>query len=470
MTHSPSLVRTITRIVLGKTSILVLAFCAFFLIGASDIGATHEEISDQNSSRVAQGLALLCCIALLWLRESLPLAVTSLLVPVLAASSGLMTMHQALLPFADPLIFMFLGGFALAAALRTQMLDLWLAQHLLRWGQGRFFRICLLLFFATAALSMWMNNTATTAMMIPIALSILHRIPIDDRSASDRIFLLLGLAYAAGIGGMGTLIGSPPNAIAAAALDLSFGAWMLHGLPAVFILLPLMIGILSLTLRPNWQLRLSLPHQPIPLDRPRQITLTIFSLTIASWMFGSWIGPRLGIHAIDSWIALVSLLLLCLTRVVSWSQIQQEVDWGILLLFGGGLALSAILKQSGASHHLAHLLGHSMDDFSLPVMLAIAIGFAMVSATFTSNTGSAALLIPIFSAIAAELSISASQLVIPIALASSCSFLLPISTPPNALVYSSGHVPQSMMIKNGLIVSVVSMIVLLGLSLANSSR
>jgi sodium-dependent dicarboxylate transporter 2/3/5 len=452
--------RRIAAFLRGKNVIVICALVVFGALAKSDIGASTAH----PSSSIAIGLGILCCIALLWLSEALPLAVTALLVPVLATTSGLMDMSEALSAFADPLIFLFLGGFALAAALSAQKLDLWLAQHLMRWGGGNYFRLCLLIFAATAVLSMWMNNTATTAMMIPIALSILQRLAPADQSAPNRMFLLLGLAYAAGIGGMGTIIGSPPNAIAASALDLSFGEWMAKGLPAVVLLLPMMVGLLMLFLRPNRQATLTFTPETLVFDRPRQITLALFALTVLAWMTGSWLRPLLGIHAIDSWVALVSLLLLCITRVVTWKQIQQEVDWGVLLLFGGGLALSAVLKKSGCSQHVAHLLSTSISQWSFTAIILTAILFAMLSAAFTSNTGSAALLIPIFGAIATELSLAPATLVIPIALASSCSFVLPISTPPNALVYSTGHIPQAMMVKNGLGISLLSALVLLALA------
>jgi sodium-dependent dicarboxylate transporter 2/3/5 len=449
----PSADSTITHKQIGLvflSLLLLLAIPRFLHLPESAI--SHEGTSP---SAIAWGLGILACIALLWLTEALPLAATSLLVPLLVSLSGICDIKTALLPFADPLIFMFIGGFALASALSRQRLDIWLAQKLILLGKGRFLPVCFLLFACTAFLSMWMNNTATTAMMLPIALGLLRRIN-TGQSSRNHLFLLLGIAYSAGLGGLATIIGSPPNGIAAAALHLNFAEWMSIGLPCTLLLLPCMALILYFVCKPDREITLSVDTQPVHFDRPQVITLIVFALTALCWMCGHWLSRWLGItHAIDTIIALSCVFCLLLLRAVSWAEVEQGIDWNILLLFGGGLALSDMLQRSGGSFFLANLLSSCIATAPLVWILITVVAFAMFSAAFTSNTGCAALLVPIFFSVSGELGLTARSLVIPLALACSCSFMLPISTPPNAIIYSTGLVPQRAMMKNGFFLSII---------------
>jgi sodium-dependent dicarboxylate transporter 2/3/5 len=453
MTASPpSAEVTITpkQIVLVLLSLVLLIAIPRFL----PLPASLTQDSGVPSSSLGAGLGILCCIALLWLTEALPLAVTALMVPVLASLSGICDVKTALLPFADPLIFLFIGGFALASALSRQQLDLWLAQKLLVLGKGRFLPVCLLLFACTAFLSMWMSNTATTAMMLPIALGLLRRTNASGQSHGNQLFLLLGIAYSAGLGGLATIIGSPPNGIAAAALHISFAEWMSIGIPCTVVLLPCMAFILYRICKPDKEIKLNVDQQPINFQWQHVVTLAVFALTALCWMSGHWLGQWLGIKdSIDTIIALCCVFYLLLLRLVSWREIEMSIDWNILLLFGGGLALSDMLQRCGGSAFLAGELTSGISSAPLPWILITVAAFAIISAAFTSNTGCAALLVPIFFSVSGDLGLAARTLVIPLALACSCSFMLPISTPPNAIVFSTGLVPQKAMIKNGFFLS-----------------
>ncbi len=239
------------------------------------------------------GLALFALIGGLWMTQALHLSVTALLVPLLAAGAGLMDLRTALSAFAHPIIFLFLGGFALAAALQQQGLDRALAQSVLRLAGGRRALAVALLFGLTALLSMWISNTATAAMMLPLALGLLDQKGARDASERgpdntglrERVFVLLGVAYSASIGGMGTLVGSPPNAIAAAQAGIGFAEWMRFGIPLVILLMPLMAGVLYVVLRPRLGGRIAqetaAPFQWTP---ARRVTLLIFALTAAGWI------------------------------------------------------------------------------------------------------------------------------------------------------------------------------------------
>jgi sodium-dependent dicarboxylate transporter 2/3/5 len=418
-----------------------------------------------DATKITLGLGILACIAFLWLTEALPLAATALLVPLLSSLAGISDIKTALLPFADPLIFMFFGGFALASALSYQKVDLWIARKLILLGRGQFIPVALLLFGCTAFLSMWMSNTATTAMMLPIALGVIHRTGGTPSHNKNALFLLLGIAYSSSIGGLGTIIGSPPNGIAAAKLQINFTQWMAFGIPCVLLLLPCMAFILYKVCKPDKTLTIVEEEKSFVFNWHRTATLLIFGATALCWICGSWIAKSLGITvAIDTIIALTSVFLLLYFRVVRWRDIDNGTDWSVLLLFGGGLSLSELLNRTGASTFLARLLSSNIDGAPVILILAAAVAFAIISGELASNTASAALLVPIFYSVSGELGLSAASLVIPIALACSCSFMLPVGTPPNAIVFGTRLVPQMAMVKNGLLLNFACLIIIVLLS------
>ena len=340
-------------------SFTLLLLVAFFL----PLSGSSPALESLDPGTVRLGLAFFVCIACLWMTEALPLAVTALLVPVLGAALGLADVKSSLASFAAPPIFLFFGGFAMASALSAQGIDRWLAEKLAKLGKGRFVPVALLLFLGTAMLSMWMSNTATTAMMIPLALGILRQFGDGEKKLHNAWFLLLGLAYSASIGGLGTIVGSPPNGIAAKQLGVTFSEWMAFGIPTVALLLPAMIAVLWLMLRPsNPGGNLTEGKgETFLFTTPRKLTLGIFALTALSWIFSTKLSAWLSISDMDTWIALAAVVALAVARVVTWKQIESGTDWGVLLLFGGGLALSSILGSSGASLFMARLLGGAMD-------------------------------------------------------------------------------------------------------------
>ncbi len=400
------------------------------------------------------GLALFVLIGSLWMTQALPLSVTALLVPLLATLAGLTDLRTVLTWFAHPIIFLFLGGFALAAALQRQGLDRRLAQALLRLASGRRDTAVALLFGLTALLSMWLSNTATAAMVLPMALGLLR----DDDGPPERAFVLLGVAYSASIGGIGSLVGSPPNAIAAAQAGIGFAEWLRFGVPLVLVLLPLMVGVLYLLLRPalSGQL-LHEEHTPAaPLSRQQRSTLLVFGLTAAGWVAAAPLGQLLGISAdIDSAVAIAALVALVASGVLSWPELERHTQWGVLLLFGGGLALSDVLGSSGASAYLASALTTALHGAPTALLLLGVVAFVVFLTELVSNTASAALLVPIFLGVAASLGLPPALLATAIAVSASCAFMLPVATPPNALVFATGQVPQATMLRCGLVLNLV---------------
>ena len=389
---------------------------------------------------VARGLAVLTFIGILWLTEALHVTVTSLLVPVLAMFMGILPGEKALSGFADPTIFLFFGGFALAGALHEQKIDAWLAGKILRMARGSLGMALILIFLATAFLSMWMSNTATAAMMLPLVIGLLDRVPAEKLKTTAP-FAILGVAYSASIGGMGTLVGSPPNAIAAHELGMGFAEWFRIAMPIVLVFGVIVFFLMYLFLRPNLGMHVDM----VPEEREgtegrlnaRQVrVLILFVLVAGSWMCSSFLSSAL-------------------CGVINWSGIAKNTDWGVLLLFGGGITLSSILVQTGAAGFLADqvsslAMGHS------PIVILLIISLFITSLTeFCSNTASAALVAPLMVTVASAMGMSATPLVLLVGIGASCAFMLPVSTPPNALAFATGKFPQMTMVKVGLLINVV---------------
>lgn len=417
-------------------------------------------VNSPQPDTLRTGLTLFVFIGGLWMTQALHLSVTALLVPLLAVLTGLMDMRAALSSFAHPVIFLFLGGFALAAALQQQGLDRALAVGVLRLAAGRRVTAVVMLFGLTALLSMWISNTATAAMMLPLALGLMR----EEDSSRTRAFVLLGLAYSASIGGIGTLVGSPPNAIAAAQAGIGFAEWMLIGVPLVLLLLPLVVAVLFLLLRPRFGLRESEPVDVAPAmawTRLQRITLVVFGLTAAGWIGAAPIGRALGITAdVDSVVAVAAIVALVATGCIGWPAIERRTQWGVLLLFGGGLALSEVMSVSGASQFLAAALTQTLQGAPTFWLLLCVVAFVVFLTELVSNTASAALLVPVFMGVAVTLGLPPPLFAAAIAVSASCAFMLPVATPPNAIVFATEKVTQSVMMRCGLALNLVCIAVI----------
>ncbi len=419
---------------------------------------------DEQANR---GLALLAFVGILWLTEAINVSVTALFVPILSVGLGLVNSREALVAFADPTIFLFFGGFALATALNVQKIDKMIANKIMHLARGRLFIAVMYIFFATAFLSMWMSNTATAAMMIPLSMSILSQMD-RQKEHNTYVFVLLGIAYSASIGGMGTLVGSPPNAIAASQLHLSFTDWLKYGLPMMLLLFPIIIGWLYIIFRPRLNLRFDVQFEQMKMDNKRWLTLVIFALVASLWIFSKQLNSALtvllglpkAIESIDSMIALCAAVVICVSGIATWKEIQSNTEWGVLFLFGGGLTLSSVLENSGASKIMADGIVYLINGGHTYVMALIIAAFIVCLTEFTSNTASAALLVPIFISIAHALNMSPLGFAMIIGLGASCAFMLPVGTPPNAIVYGTGNVKQSDMIRVGKYIDITCILVI----------
>jgi len=402
-----------------------------------------------------KGLFILFICAGLWMTEIVPLPVTALLVPVIAYFMGILSPKEAMAPFSSTIIFLFMGGFTLAALLNKHGIDRWLADKVTTMSNGNLWVSVIGFFAVTSFLSMWMSNTATTAMMIPIAIAL-----VNKEYPRMRTMILLGTAYSANIGGNGTAVGSPPNGLAVSALDIDFFTWFKVGFPTALVLFPLVIIALWFVIRPEKDAkvnRLSDSHS-MNWTSEAKGTIGLFLFTVICWIFSSQIGSSLGLKNFDRMIAILITALAPAFKLITWKDLEDKIGWGILLLFGGGLCLSVVLGETGTSLWLATAL---INSISTPWIIIFACITLMVFLTeLSSNTGSAAILIPVMIALSNQFDPAVTYaLVFGVGLAANCAFMLPVATPPNALVYGTGYINQKDMIKTGIILNIFSIFV-----------
>ncbi|MDO4626843.1 MAG: SLC13 family permease [Pasteurellaceae bacterium] len=422
-------------------------------------------------SQENRGLALLIFVGILWLTEAFNITVTALMVPLFAIGLGVLPTKAAFAPFSEPIIFMFFGGFVIAAVLNIQKIDLWIASHVIRLAKGNLKLTIIYLFIVTMGLSLFINNTAVAAMMLPLALGVLGNLDVKTHSPI-YVFVLLGIAFSSSIGGMGTIVGSAPNALLATQIKISFSEWLAYGIPVTILLMIAMVISLLVILRPNFNVPFSTDVETIPLTRPRLLTLIIFCVGALLLIFSSQIEPWLRgllelpqkITSFDAVIGLFIVIALCVCNTANWSQIQQRTEWGVLMLFGGGLVLSIVLKNTGASKILADTIAEHIRNEHLLIITCVLAAFIVFLTEFTSNTASAALMLPIYISIANSLNLPPLALASIIACGASCAFMLPIATPPNAIVFSTGHIKQIEMVKVGFLLNLASIAILGGLS------
>jgi sodium-dependent dicarboxylate transporter 2/3/5 len=425
-------------------------------------------------------------MAVWWITEPVPIPVTALLPLVLFPALKLSDIRETAAPFANPIIYLFFGGFIIALAMQKWNLHRRVAINLIGVMGTRPTRIIAGFLLASALVSMWVSNTATALMMFPIALSVVDLLPAGG-TARQRQFataLMLSVAYGATTGGMGTLIGTPPNALLAAyvqntyGITLGFGQWMLLGVPVVAVALPTVYVLLT-----RVSFRLDAAEVPgmrelIAGERARlgrmgrgeHIVVAVFTLTAAGWVLQPLIARWLPLVS-DTTIAMVGALLLFFIPV-NWRRGEFTMDWGatralpweVLLLFGGGLSLAANIDKHGLSTYLGTLTG-GLDGAPMLAVLCV-VSFAILMLTeLTSNTATAATFLPITAAVAVSLGQNPLLFVIPTALAANCSYMLPVGTPPNAIVFGSGRVPLPAMAKAGFVMNVVLVPIVVGLVL-----
>ncbi len=453
----------------------------------------HLGILRSLSQEARATLGVTLWMAIWWLTEATHISTTALLPLVLFPLIGSQTLAETAAPYAHPLVFLFLGGFLIALAMQRWQLDRRIALATLSFVGTRPSAMVAGFMASTAILSAFVSNTATTAMMLPIAMSVIELVlGRGDRVGGGRFAtaLLLGIAYAATLGGMATLIGTPPNVALAAfltdsidaphRLELTFARWLLVGLPVTILLLPVTWWLVT-----RGVIRLN--REPIPGGRglierelaslggwswAERSTLVVFLLTAAGWILRPWIvqwqlpaalgGGRPLSGLSDTAIAIGAGIILFVLpagngqrqTILDW-KIARKVPWEILLLFGGGLSLAAAMRANG----VAEFLGAQAAGLNgVPHwVLVLAVTTLIVFLTeLTSNLATIAALLPVLTAIAPGLGLHPYLLVFPATLAASCAFMLPVATPPNAIVFGSGLLRTTDLMRVGWWLNVIS--------------
>ncbi len=397
--------------------------------------------------------------AWLWISEPIPIPVASLFPLAVLPLSGVLTADQVAQAYGSPLVLLMLGGFMLSAALSSSNTHRTLAHYLLRAvGTNNPRRILLGLMAAAAGFSMWISNTAAALMLLPVALA-------AAESMASRHFAraaLLGVAYAASIGGILTPIGTPPNLILLetirqqAHIEISFLSWMLWTAPVALALFPLVYWLLSRQLPASGSLPLP---ATAPLNSRQRRILMVFLITAGLWMlrtqpFGGWSAWLRLEQANDASVALLATLALFVWRdenkrpLMRWKD-AHDVPWGILLLFAGGISIAKAFQTTGLSQALAMYLTGLQQWPVILLILAVALALTFLTEV-TSNTATTAILLPILLAVAGAIQAPPLALLLPATLSASFAFMMPVATPPNAIVFSSGQVPIKYMMRTGL--------------------
>jgi sodium-dependent dicarboxylate transporter 2/3/5 len=421
-----------------------------------------------------------------WITEALPIAATALVPLVLFPVCGVADIGDAASPYANPLIFLFMGGFIIAQGMQAWGLHRRIALGIVQRVGTRPASIVIGFILASAFLSMWVSNTATALMMLPIGLSIidLARDRLQEAEAAEAsnfgVVLLLSIAYACNIGGMGTLIGTPPNALLAGFVSESYGVevgfaqWMRIGLPLVGATLPLLYVVLTRV----YPLGDRLPGGGAMIDREVETLGTItaaetrvavvFGTTALLWMTRPLLAdvvPGLS----DAGIAIGAAVALFLIpsgtdarALLTWNE-AEDLPWGVLLLFGGGLSLASAISDTGLAQWIGEGVG-ALQGWPILLVVISTVALIVLLTEITSNTATTAAFLPILGAVAVGLSQNPYLLIVPAALAASCAFMLPVATPPNAIVYGSGLLSIPQMSRVGIWLNVLFIVVITGMS------
>jgi len=437
------------------------------VLGAVTAGASMEYGYGPDIATV--GFVAVVCV-LWWVFEPVPIPVTSLLPLAILPLFGVLSPAEVGQAYGSPLILLLLGGFLLSKAMEHSGAHRRIALGMVGiFGASSGRRLVMGFMAAAAVLSMWISNSATTLMLLPVALAVLEAVP--DRAKYGPP-LLLGIAYAASIGGLGTPIGTPPNLIfmqvyeETTGLTISFSQWMSWALPVVVILVPVMALILTRNL--GGALTLQLPQVGAWRTEERRV-MVVFGLTALAWItrsepFGGWKGWLDLPQANDASVALLAVVILFLVpngkgeRLLNWER-ATTIPWGVLLLFSGGICLAKGFVSSGISELMGLWLAGMTSIPTYALIALICVVVTLMTET-TSNTASTALLMPVLAAGALAAGISPEIIMVPAAMSASCAFMLPVATGPNSVVFSSGLITTSRMVREGFLINIIGITVI----------
>ena len=423
-----------------------------------------------------------------WLTEAVSISVTALLPLLLFPLLDIMPIAEVGNNYGSPIIFLFFGGFVMALALEKVNLHRRIALNIIRITGTTPNKVVLGFMIATASLSMWISNTATAVVMLPIAMSVITLLidDVDGFTKKDRNFavsVLLGIAFSANAGGIATVIGTPPNSILIGLLEneyqieISFLKWMVFALPFSIIMIGLSYITLVHLIFPSKGLNFSASNEVIqeelrklgPTRSKEKMVLGIFAVTVSLWIFRTLINsvfPSLGLSdTMISMFAAISLFAVPFNLkkgdfILDWKD-TEKLAWGILILFGGGLALAKGMSVSGIVDQVSQSI--AAGNFSITATASLLILLMLFMTELMSNVALVAVLAPVVAGIAIGLGIPMVYLLIPVTMASSCAFMLPMATPPNAIVFASGFIEVKDMVKAGILLNLLAVLILIGL-------
>ncbi len=426
-------------------------------------------------------LAVAAWMVTWWITEAVSISVTALLPLVLFHLLDILTIDQVGANYGSRVVFLFFGGFVLALALEKVNLHKRIALNIIKVTGTTPNKVILGFMIATASLSMWISNTASTVVMLPIAMSVINLLvnDADGFTKNDQNFALsvmLGIAFSANAGGIATIIGTPPNIVLIGFLEenynieISFFKWLLIGLPFSIIMITISYLVLVKWMFPNRELKFDASKDVIsdelkklgPISGKEKKVLLIFGITVALWIFRQLINevfPDLNLKdAIISVGAAIALFAIphSLKKgdfILEWKD-TQKLAWGILILFGGGLALAAGMKASGIVDIIAEAIAAS--NISVLVTASLLILLMLFMTELMSNVALITVLAPVVAGIAIGLDIPMLYLLVPVTMASSCAFMLPMATPPNAIVFASGYIKVHQMARVGFILNMIA--------------
>jgi sodium-dependent dicarboxylate transporter 2/3/5 len=441
---------------------------------------------DFISPTAGKVLAVAVWMIIWWIAEAAPVPVTALLPLILFPFLGIMKMSEAAAPYANPIIFLFMGGFMIALALEKHRLHERIALNLVRITGTSGNGIILGFTIATGFISMWISNTATAMMMLPIAISVinlLRRSTAENQTVGERNFgiaLMLVIAYAANIGGIATIIGTPPNVVFVGLLDqfahekISFGKWMLVGLPLSIIIMGLGYFVLTRFIFPNKLHQISGADALIknrlidlgPIRKEEKLVLIIFTLTSMLWIFQQPLNLLLGSELLnDTNIGMAGGALMFIVPA-SFTQFKfllvwkdtEKLSWGILILFGGGLCLAQGLSSAGIIQAVGSYIAQQSQSVNWLLFGLIAASIFITE--LMSNVALVQIFIPVVFGIATNLGIDPILLGMPVAFGASMAFMFPVATPPNAIVFSSGQMKVKDMMRAGLVMNIIALLLI----------
>ncbi|MFI2741125.1 SLC13 family permease [Zhouia sp. PK063] len=425
-------------------------------------------------------LGITIWMAIWWVTEAVPMAVTALLPIVLFPLTGALNIAETTASYGHKYIFLYMGGFILAIAIERWELHQRIALQIIDVIGTKLNRIVLGFMIATAFLSMWISNTATSVMMLPIGMAMINQFQkfSEEKDKSFGKALMLAIAYSASIGGMATLIGTPPNLILAGILEkiyhvkLGFFEWIKFGFPVAVLLLficwkyltEIAFNFKKITF-PGGRAEIKMMKQDLgKISYEEKTVLIVFIATAFLWIFRSLIQKILpGLD--DTIIAMASAIMLFLLptkdrnrSVLTWQE-AVKLPWGIVLLFGGGMALASGFSQTGLASWIAQYMTElaAIPLFMLILILVAAVNFLT---EVTSNVATTAMLLPVLAPMALSLNLHPYFIMVSVTLAASCAFMLPVATPPNAIVFGSGHLKIADMIKSGIVMNIVSILII----------